>query len=88
MSNELALLPTAAVELQQIDPSRRRRRRYHIAPCRSLFGDHGLLITWGSMGRRPRVRLETFASDRDRHARWRELLARRAAHGYRIEPLG
>lgn len=85
MTSQLALFPTAALELQQVDTARRRRRRYHLAPCLSLFGDQGLLITWGSVGKRPRVRLETFATDRDRHARWHELLARRVAHGYRIQ---
>lgn len=86
MTSQLALFPTAALELQQIDTARRRRRRYHLAPCPSLFGDHGLLITWGSMGKRPRVRLETFTSERARHTRWQELLARRVSHGYRIQP--
>jgi predicted DNA-binding WGR domain protein len=86
MSNELALFPAAELELQQVDTSRGRRRRYRIAPCLSLFGGHALLITWGSLGKRPRVRLETFPNEGDRHARWQELLARRVAHGYRIEP--
>ena len=86
MTNQLALFPAAPLELQQIDTARRRRRRYHLAPCQSLFGDVGLLITWGRMGKQPRVRLETFASDGARHARWQELVARRVSHGYRIQP--
>jgi predicted DNA-binding WGR domain protein len=85
MTGQLALFPTAALELQQIDTARRRRRRYHLAPCLSLFGDPGLLITWGSMGKRPRLRLETFSSTDDQHTRWQTLLARRVAHGYRIQ---
>jgi predicted DNA-binding WGR domain protein len=74
-----------AVELRQIDSRRRRARRYHMAPARSLFGEPGLLITWGRIGQKPRLRFEAFASEAELDARWCELLARRRAHGYRLD---
>jgi len=74
-----------ALELRQVDPMRRRARRYHIAECRSLFGERGLLITWGRIGGPARVRLETFTSEDELDGRWRELIARRSAHGYRVQ---
>jgi predicted DNA-binding WGR domain protein len=79
-------VPTAraALELRQIDHARRRARRYHLAEDLSLFGDCGLIVTWGRIGRTPRVRFEPFASPSELEARWHELLARRLAHGYHI----
>jgi predicted DNA-binding WGR domain protein len=76
---------TRSLELRQVDPMRHRARRYHIAECRSLFGEHGLLITWGRIGGPARVRLETFTSEDELDGRWQELIARRSAHGYRIQ---
>src|SRR5262245_53316193 len=74
-----------AIEWRQIDPARGRARRYFIVECRSLFGDPGLLVTWGRIGRPTRVRLETFGSASMLAARWRELVSRRNAHGYEIQ---
>lgn len=71
-----------AFELRSIDPARRRARRYHIAEMRTLFDEPALLITWGRIGARARVRLETFASAEGLLERRQELLARRRAHGY------
>jgi predicted DNA-binding WGR domain protein len=51
---------------------------------RSLFGECGLIITWGGIGRPARVRFESFVSEAELDARWHELLARRRAHGYQI----
>jgi predicted DNA-binding WGR domain protein len=76
------------IELRQVDPSRGRARRYHLAEARSLFGELALFISWGRIGRAPRVRLETFATEAALHARWEELLARRAAHDYRLHAGG
>jgi len=70
------------VELRSIDSARVRARRYYLAECRSLFGEPALLITWGRIGRLPRVRLETFAFAEALLERREELLARRSAHGY------
>ena len=70
------------LELRQIDPARGRARRYRLSECRSLFGDRAILIVWGRIGRPARVRLETFDSEAELAARWRELLGRRVAHGY------
>jgi predicted DNA-binding WGR domain protein len=75
------------VELRHVDPARRRARRYHMAESRSLFGERGLIITWGGIGGPARVRFEPYASDAEFDARWRELLERRRAHGYRIRPV-
>ena len=71
------------LEFRQIDPSRGRARRYHLARGRSLFGECSILITWGRIGRPARVRVETFTNEAKLRTRWRELLARRRAHGYR-----
>jgi len=81
MHSQLTQPPHEAT-LRHIDPKRARARSYHLRTCRSLFGEPAILITWGRIGRRPRVRLETFASPVDLEARWCELLARRGAHGY------
>lgn len=74
--------PRPALELRQIDPARRRARRYHIAEDVSLFGERGLVIAWGRIGRPARVRFESFTDEAELEARWQELLARRRAHGY------
>ena len=70
------------LELRQVDAARGRARRYHLAQSRSLFGERAILITWGRIGRPARVRIETFVSEAKLRERWRELLARRRAHGY------
>lgn len=74
------------IKLTSIDPSRDRARRYHLAICRSLFDGYALLITWGRIGRLPRVRVETFETLAELEARRTELLARRRAHGYELAP--
>jgi predicted DNA-binding WGR domain protein len=76
------------LELRLIDRSRRRARRYHIVKARSLFGELGLLTTWGRIGRPARVRLETFTCTVARTERWDQLIARRIAHGYVTHPSG
>lgn len=78
-------LPAREVELRHVDPSRDRFRRYHLAETRTLYGERGLLITWGRIGHPARTRLETFANDVDAAARWDELFSRRQAHGYRAQ---
>jgi predicted DNA-binding WGR domain protein len=72
------------LEFRQIDPTRRRARRYHLCECRSLFGERAILIVWGRIGRPARARLETFETEAKLEDRWRELLARRKAHGYQL----
>lgn len=76
------------LELRHVDPARGRARRYHVSECRSLFGEFGLLVTWGRIGKPTRVRLETFASAAELGERRTELLARRFAHGYAIHEIG
>jgi predicted DNA-binding WGR domain protein len=73
-----------ALELCQVDQERGRARQYWIARCHSLFDEPSLGITWGRIGRAPRLRLETFPDGASRDARWKLLLRRRAAHGYRV----
>lgn len=70
------------VTLKQVEPCRRRARVYHLAESNSLFGARGLVVTWGRIGRPPRVRFEAFSSGVELAERWDELLARRLAHGY------
>jgi predicted DNA-binding WGR domain protein len=71
------------LEFRSIDRARGRARRYHLARGRTLFGESAILITWGRIGRPARVRVETFSTETKLRTRWRELLARRRAHGYR-----
>jgi predicted DNA-binding WGR domain protein len=82
MTKELDVHEDGAVELRQIDPARRRFRRYRITECRSLFGEPCLIIEWGGIGRRGRLRSETFESPSALGHRKRQLLARRRRHGY------
>jgi len=85
MIQQYASNQPAALELRQIDPARRRFRRYRVTECRTLFGESCLLIEWGRIGRAPRLRSETFSSPAALSARKRELLARRRRHGYSSE---
>jgi predicted DNA-binding WGR domain protein len=73
---------TDPIELRQIDPARRRFRRYRITESRTPFGEPCLLIEWGRIGRPARLRCEAFASLFDLAHRKLELLARRRRHGY------
>ena len=70
------------IELRQVDPARRRFRRYRIVESRTLFGEPCLIIEWGRIGRPARLRSEAFVSAAALALRKRELLARRRRHGY------
>ena len=70
------------IELKLVDPSRNRHRHYAITETRTLFGEPCLVITWGRIGRRCRVRTEVFTSREDLAQRRDELLERRRQHGY------
>jgi predicted DNA-binding WGR domain protein len=74
----------APMAFRQIDPSRRRARMYHLAEAISLFGERGIVISWGGIGRAPRVRFEPFKSKAALEKRWHELVVRRLAHGYQL----
>jgi predicted DNA-binding WGR domain protein len=76
--------PSPVLELRSVDPARGRARRYRMAVCRTLFGELGLLITWGRIGGPTRVRLEAFESAAELAERQQQLLARRSAHGYEV----
>jgi predicted DNA-binding WGR domain protein len=84
MRNKHVKNDNTGTELRQIDAGRNRFRRYHMSECRSLFGEPGLVVAWGRIGRAPRVRVETFPSPAGRKARWTELLTRRDQHGYTV----
>lgn len=70
------------VELRQIDPARRRFRTYRMTESITLFGELCLVIEWGRLGGRARLRSETFPDARSLAKRRDELLARRRRHGY------
>lgn len=72
----------ALVELRQVDPARKRFRRYRMRECRTLFGEPCLVIEWGRIGGPLRLRSETFPTPGALASRKRELLARRRRHGY------
>jgi predicted DNA-binding WGR domain protein len=86
MDMNTALRPP--LELRHVDPARRRARRYHIAESASLFGELGLIISWGRIGRPARTRFESFATENELATRYQELLARRKAHGYQVQMTG
>jgi predicted DNA-binding WGR domain protein len=77
-------MSNSALAMRSVDRLRGRFRSYHVSECRSLFGEPALFVTWGTIGRTPRTRLETFASEEMRAGRWSQLLARRSAHGYTV----
>jgi predicted DNA-binding WGR domain protein len=71
------------VALRLVEPARNRFRLYALAETTTLFGEPALLISWGRIGKAPRARTEVFGSCDELQARWRTLVAARAAHGYR-----
>jgi predicted DNA-binding WGR domain protein len=70
------------IELRRVERLRNCFRYYRIAEGRTLFGEPCLMIQWGRIGGRLRVRVETFAGRSSLSARRAELLARRRRHGY------
>ena len=72
------------IELKLVDPSRNRYRHYAITETITLFCEPCLVITWGRIGRRCRIRTEVFATREDLALRRDELLVleRRRQHGY------
>lgn len=69
-------------ELRLIDPARNRFRLYGMTESRTLFGEACLVIAWGRIGHRLRVRTELFDDARALERRRLALLARRRRHGY------
>jgi predicted DNA-binding WGR domain protein len=67
-------LDVVPLELRNIDPTRRRFRRYRITESRTLFGEPCLIIEWGRIGWPARLRCEAFTSGADLSVRKRELL--------------
>ena len=70
------------IELKLVDAIRNRHRQYGITEGRTLFGEPCLIIAWGRIGNRCRVRTEVFSSRGDLARRRDELLRRRRQHGY------
>lgn len=57
--SQLDLFPME-VHLRCIDPSRNRRRFYHMTVQRNLFGEWVLMREWGRIGRAGRLKSEQF----------------------------
>jgi len=72
----------AVVEFRQIDPRRNRFRKYLLSQQATLFGQMDLVIHWGRIGRRLRMRSETFGDQAALERRWDELSQLRRHHGY------
>lgn len=71
------------MELRLVDPSRNRYRCYRVSEQPTLFGEVALVIEWGRLGQRLRVRSE-FHSAIGRARRRAELLEQRRRHGYAV----
>jgi len=69
------------IELKLVDATRNRHRQYGITEGRTLFGEPCLVIAWGRIGSRCRVRTEVFGSCGDLVHRRDEPLARRRQYG-------
>jgi predicted DNA-binding WGR domain protein len=70
------------VEFRQVDPGRHRFRKYLLSQQRTLFGQMDLVIHWGRIGQRLRMRCETFADLASLEHRCDELAELRRQHGY------
>ena len=71
------------IEFRQIDPRRNRFRRYLLSQQCTLFGEVDLVIRWGRIGHRLRMRSETFRDVISLERRRDELVRLRQQHGYR-----
>lgn len=81
-TNDLLLMPQVA--LRRIEPARNCFRQYAIAEIRTLFEENALLISWGRIGKKQRIRCEAFASKLGRDLRKKKLLIARLRHGYAV----
>lgn len=70
------------LEFRLIDRARQRFRLYGITEARTLFGEACLVIAWGRIGTKLRVRTETFGEGTSLERRRRELVGRRRRKGY------
>lgn len=70
------------LEFRLVDRERQRFRLYGITEARTLFGEACLVIAWGRIGTKLRVRTETFDEGTSLARRWRELVGRRRRKGY------
>jgi len=70
------------MELRSVDPARNRQRRYALSIQYRVDGGAELVIAWGRIGQRARVRVESFESVIDLRRRYAALLARRRRHDY------
>jgi predicted DNA-binding WGR domain protein len=68
--------------LRSVEPTRNRFRAFTMVESRSLWGEPALLVSWGRLGSRPRVRVETFPDVRTLERRRAALLKTRLRHGY------
>jgi len=70
------------MELRSVDANSNRRRRYGIVVQQQLDGSCELIVTWGRIGGRSRIRVERFESTLQMQRRLGALLTRRKRHGY------
>jgi len=76
------IVSMALLELRSVDPARNRYRIYRLREVRTLFGEVGLVVEWGRIGRPLRVREELFRDAEALERRRAELLGRRRRSGY------
>ncbi len=72
----------ATIHMRLFDPEHDRLRLYSMREQMTLFGTPELLIEWGRLGHRLRLRIERFPCSEMLEKRKAELLARRHRHGY------
>lgn len=78
---KLEQLPVT-IHMRMFDPSKDKLRLYALHEQMTLFGAPELLIEWGRLGHRQRLRVERFESKDMLDKRKRELIGRRRRHGY------
>lgn len=78
---EVEQLPVS-IHMRLFDPAHDKLRLYALHEQMTLFGCPELLIEWGRLGHKQRLRIERFESRLQLDKRKHELLLRRRRHGY------
>lgn len=71
-----------SVELLKVIPAENCYRRYRVSERALLCGGFELILEWGRIGARTRIKSQVFQTLAELHARRREVLAIRMRHGY------
>ena len=76
------------VHLESVDESRNRFRYYGVRVAPNLFGDRSVIVEWGRIGSRGRMRILASGPAADMVRRAEKLVARKQKRGYavRIDP--